>query len=134
MTTHEAHETPHIHPEHTFLTTKQVFARYGWGRTRGYQMLATEDFPPRIGGSFRLDTLVAWEERELKRQTDAKAAATTVETADDLDTGDGAASGGATSALADATSRIAKAPTPDSAGVDPLLAGRRGPRTAKAVS
>jgi predicted DNA-binding transcriptional regulator AlpA len=135
MTTHEAHQTPYTHPEHTFLTTKQVFARYGWGRTRGYQMLATLDFPPRVGGSFRLDTLLAWEARELKRQMDAKTAATTdVETAEETEMRDGVASGGATSAQQGPTSRIAEASSTHGAEADPLLAGRRGPRNAKAVS
>lgn len=52
-------------PRHTFLSSKEVIARFGWGRTYGYQMLKSPGFPAAIGGRYRLDTLMAWEERVL---------------------------------------------------------------------
>ena len=52
-------------PEHTFLTAQQVIARYGWGRTKGYRMLRSDDFPRPIGGDrYRLDVLMEWEGRQ----------------------------------------------------------------------
>lgn len=52
-------------PEHVFLTARQVIARYGWGRTKGYRMLKSDDFPRAIGGDrYRLDTLMEWERRQ----------------------------------------------------------------------
>lgn len=52
-------------PAHTFLAAKEVIARYGWGRTKGYQVLAGPGFPRPIAGRYRLDTLIAWEEAQL---------------------------------------------------------------------
>ena len=52
-------------PQDTFLTCKEVIARYRWGRTKGYQVLRSEDFPCAIAGVYRLDTLIAWEELQL---------------------------------------------------------------------
>jgi predicted DNA-binding transcriptional regulator AlpA len=52
-------------PAHTFLTAKEVIARYGWGRTRGYEVLRGPDFPRAIAGRYRLDTLIAWEDAQL---------------------------------------------------------------------
>jgi hypothetical protein len=49
-------------PAHTFLSSKEVIARYGWGRTKGYQVLAGSEFPRAIAGRYRLDTLIAWED------------------------------------------------------------------------
>ena len=54
-------------PEHTFLTTQHVFDRYRWKRTHGYQMINTAEFPC-IGGRFRLDTLIAWEDARAVRR------------------------------------------------------------------
>jgi hypothetical protein len=51
---------------HTFLTAKEVIARYRWGRTKGYAVLRSEDFPCGIARVFRLDTLMAWEELQLQ--------------------------------------------------------------------
>jgi hypothetical protein len=59
--------------EHTFLTTRDVFARYGWKRTYGYRMTRSPGFPGRIGNRYRLDLLLAWEEQQLtnaRRQAD----------------------------------------------------------------
>ncbi len=53
-------------PRHTFLTAREVIARYGWGRTKGYQVLRRRDFPqPVAGDRYRLDTLMAWEDSQL---------------------------------------------------------------------
>ena len=49
-------------PRHTFLKPQEVIARYRWGRTRGYLELKKAAFPRPIGGQYRLDTLMAWEE------------------------------------------------------------------------
>ena len=54
-----------IDPRHVFLTAKEVIVRFGWGRTYGYQMLKSSGFPRRIGGRYRLDTLMNWEDRVL---------------------------------------------------------------------
>jgi predicted DNA-binding transcriptional regulator AlpA len=56
-------------PRHTFLTAQEVIARYGWGRTKGYQVLRRRDFPkPVAGDRYRLDTLMAWEDSQLGQQ------------------------------------------------------------------
>lgn len=55
-------------PRHTFLTTREVFARYDWKRTNGYLMLKSTGFPRPISGKYRLDTLMAWEDRVLAGQ------------------------------------------------------------------
>ena len=128
ITTDEAHQPPYAHPEHTFLATKQVFARYGWGRTRGYQMIATEDFPPRIGGSFRLDTLLAWEDRELKRQMGAKTGSATAAEAATADQPNATDLPGRNKTAAPVTASTPVADPP------PTLPGRRRPRTPKVVS
>lgn len=52
-------------PRDTFLSSSDVFARYGWGRTKGYEMLRTAGFPAAIGGRYRLDTLYRWEDAQL---------------------------------------------------------------------
>jgi hypothetical protein len=49
-------------PRQTFLKPQEVIARYRWGRTRGYLELKKASFPRTIGGNYRLDTLVAWED------------------------------------------------------------------------
>lgn len=54
-----------IDPAHTFLAAKEVIARYGWGRTEGYQVMASPGFPRAIARRYRLDTLIAWEEAQL---------------------------------------------------------------------
>ena len=52
-------------PRHTFLKPQEVIARFRWGRTRGYLELKKPGFPRPIGGNYRLDTLIAWEDRCL---------------------------------------------------------------------
>ena len=62
-----------VDPASAFLTSLEVIARYGWGRTKGYRMLRSEGFPRAIGGDrYRLDTLVAWENAQLAAARPAK--------------------------------------------------------------
>lgn len=69
MSTYPTHTTcpcpcgHHADPRHVFLTAAQVIARYGWGRTKGYLKLKEPGFPRPVGGVWRLDTLMAYEER-----------------------------------------------------------------------
>ena len=51
--------------EHTFLTRREGLARYQWSQRTSYLRVAAPGFPRPIGGRFCLDTLIAWEEREL---------------------------------------------------------------------
>jgi hypothetical protein len=52
-------------PRHIFLNAREVITRYGWGRTKGYQMLRQPGFPRPVGGDrYRLDLLMAWEDRQ----------------------------------------------------------------------
>jgi len=54
-------------PLHAFLTAKDVMARYGWGRTKGYQMLRSRGFPRPVGRDrYRLDSIMAWEDAQIK--------------------------------------------------------------------
>ncbi len=55
------------HARHTFLSRTEVMARYRWKRTKGYRLIATDQFPSEIAGRFRLDSLMAWEDGELAR-------------------------------------------------------------------
>lgn len=56
-------------PRHVFLTAREVMARYGWGKTRGYQSLKDPKVvPPPVmthPDRWRLDQLLAWEERRM---------------------------------------------------------------------
>lgn len=56
---------PGRNAEHTFLTPREVFDRYRWGRTKGYEMLKSPRFPRPVGGAYRLDTLQRWEDDQL---------------------------------------------------------------------
>lgn len=56
-------------PRHTFLTAREVIARYRWGRTKGYEQLRQRDFPRPVAGRYRLDLLMAWEDRQLAEAT-----------------------------------------------------------------
>jgi hypothetical protein len=64
MTNHDAGASA-ADLKNTFLTPAEVFLRYRWGRTKGYQMLRAPGFPRSVGGAYRLDTLAAWEEDQL---------------------------------------------------------------------
>lgn len=48
--------------DQVFLSARQVFTRYGWGKSKGYEMLKADGFPNSIGGRYRLDSLIGWEE------------------------------------------------------------------------
>ncbi|MFD1506071.1 hypothetical protein FE374_18290 [Georgenia yuyongxinii] len=56
-------------PRHVFLTAREVMARYGWGKTKGYQNLKDRRVvPPPVmthPDRWRLDQLLAREERRM---------------------------------------------------------------------
>jgi hypothetical protein len=56
-------------PRHVFLDAREVMRRYGWGKTKGYQNLKDRDLvPPPVMSHpdrWRLDQLLAWEERRM---------------------------------------------------------------------
>ena len=56
-------------PRHVFLDATAVMARYGWGKTRGYQNLKDRDLvPPPVmvhPDRWRLDQLMSWEDRRI---------------------------------------------------------------------
>lgn len=57
-------------PRHVFLSASEVMARYGWGKTKGYQNLKDrERVPPPVmthPDRWRLDQLLAWEEKRME--------------------------------------------------------------------
>ena len=122
-------------PEHTFLTPAQVFARYRWGRSKGYEMLRSPGFPPRIGDAYRLDTLVAWEQGQLAGAAGAAVPPGSTQASAPV----AAASGGDTGSPTEETTSRATDPAPRraagqsaSAGGPPAVRGRqrtRGLRT-----
>jgi hypothetical protein len=56
-------------PRHVFLSASEVMARYGWGKTKGYQNLKDRELvPPPVmthPDRWRLDQLLAWEEKRI---------------------------------------------------------------------
>ncbi|HET7475925.1 MAG TPA: hypothetical protein VFJ97_07865 [Dermatophilaceae bacterium] len=56
-------------PRHVFLNASEVMARYGWGKTKGYQNLKDRELvPPPVmthPDRWRLDQLLAWEEKRM---------------------------------------------------------------------
>lgn len=56
-------------PRHVFLSAQDVIRRYGWGKTKGYQNLKDRELvPPPVmthPDRWRLDQLLAWEERRM---------------------------------------------------------------------
>jgi hypothetical protein len=58
-----------LDPRHVFLDAREVMARYGWGKTKGYQNLKDRELvPPPVmthPDRWRLDQLLAWEERRM---------------------------------------------------------------------
>ena len=56
-------------PRHVFLKASEVMARYGWGKTKGYQNLKERELvPPPVmthPDRWRLDQLLAWEEKRI---------------------------------------------------------------------
>lgn len=59
-------------PRHVFHSATEVIVRFGWGRTYGYQMLKSTGFPRPIGGRYRLDTVMIWEDRVLAGELTGK--------------------------------------------------------------
>jgi predicted DNA-binding transcriptional regulator AlpA len=61
--------TPVRDPRHVFLDAREVMRRYGWGKTKGYQNLKDRDLvPPPVmthPDRWRLDQLLAWEDRRI---------------------------------------------------------------------
>lgn len=62
---------PDHDPRHTFLTAQEVIARYRWGRTKGYKQLRSDDFPCPVAGRYRLDLLMAWEDKQIADAAEA---------------------------------------------------------------
>src|SRR3954453_19912465 len=62
-------------PRHVFLNARDVMRRYGWGKTKGYQTLKDRDLvPPPVmthPDRWRLDQLMAWEERRMAMAEEA---------------------------------------------------------------
>lgn len=56
-------------PRHVFLSAGEVMARYGWGKTKGYQNLKDRSLvPPPVmthPDRWRLDQLLTWEEKRI---------------------------------------------------------------------
>ncbi len=56
-------------PGHVFLTAGEVIARYGGGKTQGYQNLKDRSLVPPPGMThpdrWRLDQLLPWEEKRM---------------------------------------------------------------------
>lgn len=65
-------------PRHIFLSAGEVMARYGWGKTKGYQNLKNPEMvPPPVmthPDRWRLDQLLAWEEKRIALAEAAMAA------------------------------------------------------------
>lgn len=61
---------PGLDPRHVFLDARDVMARYGWGKTKGYQNLKDRDLvPPPVmthPDRWRLDQLLVWEDRRIE--------------------------------------------------------------------
>jgi hypothetical protein len=57
-------------PRHIFLDARDVMARYGWGKTKGYQNLKDRSLVPAPvmthPDRWRLDQLLAWEEKRME--------------------------------------------------------------------
>ena len=60
----------HTDPRHVFLDAHDVMARYGWGKTKGYQNLKDRSLVPAPvrmhPDRWRLDQLLAWEEKRME--------------------------------------------------------------------
>lgn len=57
-------------PRHVFLDAHDVMARYGWGKTKGYQNLKDRSLVPAPvvthPDRWRLDQLLSWEEKRME--------------------------------------------------------------------
>jgi hypothetical protein len=60
---------PGLDPRHVFLDARDVMARYGWGKTKGYQNLKDRNLvPPPVmthPDRWRLDQLLSWEDKRM---------------------------------------------------------------------
>jgi hypothetical protein len=70
VTMHVITELAGLDPRHVFLDCRDVIARYGWGRSKGYQNLKDRDLipPPLMShpDRWRLDQLLSWEDRRIE--------------------------------------------------------------------
>jgi hypothetical protein len=70
VTMHVITELAGLDPRHVFLDSRDVIARYGWGRSKGYQNLKDRDLiPPPLmthPDRWRLDQILAWEDRRIE--------------------------------------------------------------------
>lgn len=66
---HVITEVAGLDPRHVFLDAGDVMARYGWGKTKGYQNLKDRCLvPPPVmthPDRWRLDQLMTWEEKRI---------------------------------------------------------------------
>lgn len=66
-----------VDPRHVFLDAKAVIRRYGWGKSKGYENLKNRDLVPApvmvSPNRWRLDQLLAWEDRRIAAQTPPEA-------------------------------------------------------------
>lgn len=64
-------------PRHVFLDAHDGMARYGWGKTKGYQNLKDHSLVPAPvmthPDRWRLDQLLAWEEKRMELAEAAEA-------------------------------------------------------------
>lgn len=67
---HAITEVVGLDPRHVFLDARDVIARYGWGRSKGYQNLKDRDLvPPPLmthPDRWRLDQLLDWEDHRIE--------------------------------------------------------------------
>jgi hypothetical protein len=67
---HVIRELLDVDPRHVFLDSRDVIARYGWGRSKGYQNLKDRELiPPPVmvhPDRWRLDQLLSWEDRRIE--------------------------------------------------------------------
>lgn len=72
------HDDGSLDPRHVFLDATDVMHRYGWGKTKGYQNLKDRELVPAPvmihPDRWRLDQLLAWEERRMEMAEAALAA------------------------------------------------------------
>lgn len=78
-------------PRHVFLDAREVMARYGWGKTKGYQNLKDRELVPppvmRNPNRWRLDQLLTWEDHRIALTQEATSKPTEPNRGSDLDTG-----------------------------------------------
>jgi hypothetical protein len=69
-----ARSDPEPDPRHVFLDARAVMRRYSWGKTKGYENLKNRELtPPPVmthPDRWRLDQLLAWEDRRIEAARD----------------------------------------------------------------